>query len=322
MMRTSFVIAFLVLGATAHADSGAKAESLFRQGRELMAAGKLDEACAAFDASQKLEPATTTLFNQADCREKNGQLATAWGLFVEAERKTRGARDATGVKLHEVATERAGKIESRLSTLTINVSAPVPGLVVFRGDEQIDSGEWNRALPIDGGTYTFVARVDGRDVWSETITIEKASAKARIDVVVRERAAAPVTAAPRNVVQPATPMETQPAAPAPATSRRGALILTVSSVALLGGALGFHLWGNSTYDEAVDNNDQDLWNTANRQRYAAQGFLVGGVACAGIATYLWLRKDPHESARVSAKRKHVQPVASPTFAGVSVGGAW
>src|SRR5215207_2480988 len=109
-MRIYMMIA-VVLSSAGVADADvAKAEALFRQGRELMAAGKLGEACAAFDASQRLEAATTTLFNQADCREKNGQLATAWGLFVEAERKTRGARDATGVKLHKVAADRAAKL--------------------------------------------------------------------------------------------------------------------------------------------------------------------------------------------------------------------
>ena len=34
-----------------------------------------------------------TLLNHASCREKNEQLATAWGLFLEAERQTRAATD-------------------------------------------------------------------------------------------------------------------------------------------------------------------------------------------------------------------------------------
>src|SRR5688572_5007835 len=87
---STVVFAIVVaLSGSAAADAKAKAESLFRQGRELMAGGRYAEACAAFDSSQKYDPSTATLFNQADCREKNGQLATAWGLFVEAERQTR-----------------------------------------------------------------------------------------------------------------------------------------------------------------------------------------------------------------------------------------
>jgi hypothetical protein len=57
--------------------AGVQAEVLFRDGRSLMTAGKVAEACAAFEQSQKLEPAVPTLINLAACREKLGQLATA-----------------------------------------------------------------------------------------------------------------------------------------------------------------------------------------------------------------------------------------------------
>jgi hypothetical protein len=54
-----------------------QAQSLFDDGQRLMQAGKLAEACAAFESSQKLDPAVITLLNLADCRERNHQLATA-----------------------------------------------------------------------------------------------------------------------------------------------------------------------------------------------------------------------------------------------------
>jgi hypothetical protein len=76
---------------------------LFRQGRDLLAAGKVAEACSAFEESQKLEPAVTTLFNLAGCREKLGQFATAWGLFLDTARQTRSAADAASQQLHDVA---------------------------------------------------------------------------------------------------------------------------------------------------------------------------------------------------------------------------
>src|SRR5882724_2573792 len=107
-----------LLGSTAHAQpAGAQAETLFRQGKDLMAKGKIAEACAAFDASQKLDPTIATLLNQAACREKNNQFATAWGLFLEAERQTRSAADPKTQQLHQVAAGKAAKLEPRLSTL-------------------------------------------------------------------------------------------------------------------------------------------------------------------------------------------------------------
>ena len=157
MMRSLLCVA--ALAAVAHADgTTARAESLFKEGRRLMAAGKIAEACATFDASQKIDPATTTVLNQADCREKNAQLATAWSLFLEAERQTRASTDDVGKKMHGVATDRAAKLEGQVSHLTINVGKLVPGLVIQRGTDVLDPGEFGRAMPIDGGTYTIVAR--------------------------------------------------------------------------------------------------------------------------------------------------------------------
>src|SRR3954471_12747617 len=73
------LIALTAVPTGARAQSStAQAETLFRQGKDLMAHGRVAEACAAFDASQKLDPTIATLLNQASCREKNGQLATAW----------------------------------------------------------------------------------------------------------------------------------------------------------------------------------------------------------------------------------------------------
>jgi hypothetical protein len=154
-------------------SSGAQAEILFRQGKELMATGQIAEACTAFDASQRLDPTAPTLLNQANCREQNHQLATAWGLFLEAERRTRGAPDKASRQMHATARTRITRIEPRLSTLRIAVPANsrLDGLQVARDGELLDPGTWNRALPIDGGTYHLTARAPGRVAWSFTVTV-------------------------------------------------------------------------------------------------------------------------------------------------------
>ena len=72
-----------------------QAELLFHQGRDLMAAGKVVEACSAFEESQKLESTVTTL-NLAGWREELGQLTTAWELFLVAVRQTRSAAARSG----------------------------------------------------------------------------------------------------------------------------------------------------------------------------------------------------------------------------------
>jgi len=67
-LRDSKTIAMLCLALglatmrTAAAQSaGAQAEVMFREARVLLEAGKVAEACAAFESSQKLKPATSTL---------------------------------------------------------------------------------------------------------------------------------------------------------------------------------------------------------------------------------------------------------------------
>jgi hypothetical protein len=304
-------IALALLAGVASADSPhARAEALFRQGRDLLAAGKTEQACAAFDASQKLDPATTTLFNQADCREKNKQLATAWGLFVEAERQTRGATDDVGVKLHEVAQKRARAIESRLSKISITVTTPVDGLVVLRDGEQLDAAELGTAQPIDGGTHNFTARVGAREVWAETVTIKPEHDTAELSVTVQGAKRTEPAGIPAVATTPASPMQ-------PAPSRTSAIAATVGAGVLLGGALVFDLWGNSLYDDAVAMHDQDEWGSANTRRYVAQGLLVGGIGCAAVATWLWLRKGDVETAHVV-----VVPVVTTGFAGVQLARGW
>jgi hypothetical protein len=151
--------------------ANAQAEVLFREGRRLMAADKIAEACTAFEQSQKIAPAVTTLLNLAGCREKLGQLATAWGLFLEAEQQTRSASNDAVAQLHKIARERAAKLEPRISKLTISVpdESKIDRLEILR-DREIVSAV-NRALPVDGGTYTITARADGVGEWSTRVEI-------------------------------------------------------------------------------------------------------------------------------------------------------
>ncbi|MEO7732863.1 MAG: hypothetical protein ABIY55_18000, partial [Kofleriaceae bacterium] len=161
-------------GPRAYAQSAsAQAQSLFDEGRKLMKAGKTAEACAAFESSQKLDPAVTTLLNLADCRETNQQLATAWGVFGDANRL---ARTTSNDKLARIASSHVQKLAPRLSKLTITVAADrnVAGLQILRGADVVDPASWNHALPIDGGTYAITARAPGRTpvTLSKTIKVE------------------------------------------------------------------------------------------------------------------------------------------------------
>jgi len=177
----------LVLAAAhpARAQSAAaQAEAMFREGRGLLAAGRFSEACAAFELSQKLEPAISTLLNLGLCREKNGQLATAWSVFLEAERSSRDASDTATQKMHRVALDRANRIEPRVSSLRIDVPAEsqLEGLEVTRDGAMIPPEMWHRAFPIDGGQYTIAARAPGSSEWTTEVTIRADHDSAAVEV--------------------------------------------------------------------------------------------------------------------------------------------
>lgn len=294
--------------------AGAQAEVLFREGRDLMQKGKYAEACSAFEQSQKLEPAPTTLLNLAGCREKVGQLATAWGLFLEAERKTRSATDATTKQLYEVAKSKAAKLEPRISKLTIAVAPGSEGVEVKRGEDRVESAMWGRALPIDGGTYTITASAPGKKPWSAQITIANEKDAKTVDVPVLEEADAVVTS---TTPAPTTRVETP-------TASRSKLpyLVGAGGVLLLGGALGLSFWGDASYEDAKaetmsQQRRDERYNSANKKRYAAQGVGVAGVALVGVAVWLFVsgRSDDESPPRTSR-------VLTVTSEGVAFGGTF
>jgi hypothetical protein len=301
--------------------SGAQAETLFRQGKDLLAKGKIAEACAAFDASQKLEPAISTLLNEAACREKNNQLATAWGLFLEAERQTRSATEGPNLQHHATAAAKAAKLEPRLSTLAISVppEARVAGLEVLRGGEPVDPGAWNKALPVDGGSYQVSARAPGNAEWSSTVTVGNDHDVKTIEIP-KLKAAALGAHPTLDASAPPPVGAREPAAPPP-RSKRIPLIVGAGAVALAGTALGFELWARSTDSKIADektSNDRriSLWHSANNKRYAAEGFGVASLACAGVAVWLYVRAG-RETEPPAAQASRVQLV--PTVAGDGAG---
>lgn len=321
MKYGKIVIIALVAITAAHTiaraqSSTAQAETLFRQGKDLIAHGKIAEACAAFDASQKLDPTIATLLNQAACREKNGQLATAWGLFLDAERQSRAATDEATRQLHKVATDHAAKLEPRLSTLTINVAVGnrVGGLEILRNNEPVDPGAWNKALPVDGGTYKITARAPGNADWSSTITVGIEHDAGTIETPKLKAAVLQSSHASGR------------ASPSQQRSKVLPLALGVAALGFVGGAVGFELWASSTYDKSKrepDNAKQDsLWHSANTRRYVAEGLGVAGIACASVAVWLYWRGGEQETTTRQASRWLLEPVIGSDHAGLVLGGRY
>ena len=170
------------LAAAQPASRTAEAEQLFNEGHELLKAGRDPQACAALEGSERLEPHLATLMNLADCRERNGELATAWGLFLQVASKTR--HDAAYAAMGDLARERAARLEPRLSHLIINVpdESRIEGLVVMRNGLAMDPATWNRAMAVDGGRYTIVGKAPDHEPWSTEVNIAIERDRQSVDV--------------------------------------------------------------------------------------------------------------------------------------------
>jgi len=331
----------LCMTGMAHAQSvSEQADAQFQRGKQLMAEGKIAEACAAFDESQRLEPTPATVLNQANCREQNGQLATARALFLEAARQTGATAVARLQKMHRTATMRAAKLEARVSTLRIDVPAGhvIEGLEVLRGDAVVARASWNETSPIDGGTYRISARASGCMPWSETVTVA-VERDARVVVVPRlaEQPRPPEPRVAQTVAPPgATTVTPRPepvarVADEPAWTGRRKLAVGVAAGAVAALATGSVLGVLSTRKRsetdalcpdpriACDSADRANQLSASASHLAIGADVAFGLA-AGAATaavILWMTGAP-ESRRGVA----IAPAVSPGHVMVTASRSW
>ena len=148
-------------------DTKAAANALFDEGKRLIAAGDVDQACAKFEASMQLVDQLGVRLNLADCHERQGRTATAWAEFSEAASQA----DKRGDTRVAYARQRAEALEPRLTKLAISVPPAnrLPGLVVRRDDVVVPSEAFGTPLPVDPGRHTITASAPGDRPWSTRV---------------------------------------------------------------------------------------------------------------------------------------------------------
>ena len=340
--RTAVSSALLVALAagTAVAQPSAAATAQFDQGRALMKEKRYAEACAAFERSQKLEPAPGTLYNLATCYEKIGKLATAWAAFRDL-----GTRDPNKQR-RKSSNDMATTLAKRMPKLVIEVDTPPAGVVVT-----LDGTDVTNLLgvesPMDLGAHTVKARAPKHAEAVKTVKITEEGKRYVVNIVLAVEGEAPQPKDPVTPKQPDREPEpapvpragpTDPVAPvgpvdAPKQSsrkRNGILLAGTGGLLVLGGALVGQLAG-SKWDDAralcgedlrCDNaamleQGNQLVADARLRANVATGLFIGGVIAAGVGTYLVLTA-PSKSERSTAVR--VTPSVSPALAGVLVEG--
>ncbi len=336
-LAAAVVIAGALLGpGRAAAQSTVDAEVLFQEGKRLLKEGKIAAACDKLEASERIESTVGVLLNVADCREKNHQLASAWGMFLKAAASARRAgNDASREK---EARRRAEALAPRLSYLTISVpdSSKVEGLTIMRRGQPIDPALWNQGVPVDIGEYEISASAPGHDPWTTKVMVAAEGSRAVIEVP-RFKRLEDLASPPRAPVVSVTAGPSTPSAEADApgptapgrftTLRKVGVGAAVVGLVAAGGGVVFAMKSSDLRGQADeicptaacgDPRGVSLNEDAKSAALTANLlFVAGGVAVAG-AVACWFLGAPDSSG--ASDQVSARPVVAPGSFGFAVSG--
>jgi hypothetical protein len=163
-------LSLLAVPSVARANDAVAAQTLFDEGKQLMADGNYTAACSKFADSQRADPGLGTQFHLADCWQHVGRMASAWALFRDIESQAH-ARGETGRE--RVAHDRASALEPFLPRLAIqpHEGDMNQGLRILRDGTEIGREQWGVAVPIDPGAHTVAVYVAGKQPWGTAVEV-------------------------------------------------------------------------------------------------------------------------------------------------------
>jgi hypothetical protein len=209
--------AFMTLLPSVAGAVSPEAEAKFLEGKRLMAAGDVSEACARFAQSYDLDPSSGTLLNLAFCHETEGKIATAWAEYRNAARlaqdQGRGDRAAA-------ANERAATLEPKVPRVTTVAAKPVAGLSAATEGRALTEGGFGVAVPLDPGVHQVTASAPHHRSWTTTIEVSEGEQRT-LEIPALEEDVAPVAVAvvPKRTENPPAVVAPGPGPPGKAPAR-------------------------------------------------------------------------------------------------------
>lgn len=304
----------LLLSSSSWAQSSsdkAAAEALFDQGIELLKEGNTALACKKLQSSQRIDPGIGTLLYLGECFERLGKTASAWATFREAASKATAAGEAGRARQGNV---RADALEPQLSYLTVHVGEPnkvIEGLTVVQAGVTTNPAVWGSAVPVDPGEIEVVVSAPGYEAFEATITVEKQSKDASLEVP-------PLVKLPEPEVLPTTGSASGNSATLQDRADRRTLQLTTGFVAGGLGIIGIGLGsvygvmalnkdqdandvcGNDTVCPAGSSGQQDSLDAVKFGNISTGAFVAGGVLLAsGAVLVLTAPKKQSLAVRIS-----------------------
>lgn len=299
------------------------AQSLFEDGRRLMAAGDFASACPKLSESQTLDPSGGTLLNLAVCHEKQGQLATAWSDFKEALSVAR--RDNRSDRF-EVAREHLASLEPQVPFVTVRVERAQSEQRVLLDGSPLRTAAWGTPIAIDPGPHRLEASAAGYAGWSSPFQMAAGERKV---VVIPELVAATKVEVPPP---PASEGEKPPAADEKGHSNVVGWVVLGSGVAALGVGTYFGIAALSTQNDVekecptsktCTSKGNELSDKAQTQAWASN---IGiGVGIVGVLVGGYLLLTAPGSAKSPSARALSGPLrvsAGPRGGELSLQGVW
>ncbi len=297
------------------ATARARADTLFREGRQLIAEGKLELACTRFEQSQSLDPSPGTLLNLGACHEKRGDLVRAQQDFERASALALKHPDPTRRRAWTAAAEKElGALTPRIPKLRLKLPA-TPSLGVW-----LDGAELAQPLPeagtlVNPGAHAIEARAPSRATWHASLSVAEGEVSS---VVIPELV-------PLLAPEPAAPAGHDGGA---AASRVPAFVAFGASGALLGAGVVTGVLAKSAQADLDERCtapdparpggvlcDPSLRSTRDRARtlsIVTDVLWVGAVASAGLGAYFWLSAPAHDD-------RGAEPASRDAAARVSAG---
>jgi tetratricopeptide (TPR) repeat protein len=345
MKRLPLSLALIVmLTSSVLAGNKEKADSLFKQGKKLMAEKKYSEGCPLLEQSMKLDPAIGTSLNIGKCYEEWGRIGKALLAYQTALKMAKDDKDKRVPQIQELVDG----LDSQVPRLTIKIpkDASQDGVKVTLDGEPVTS--FGTALIVDPGPKTIEYTIDDGPKKSKVVPVERGGdSEVTLDIPKERVAKKPPGGDGKGDGKGGDGKgggdgkngnggggTTVEAPPAPGRNMRiGGLVLGGAGVIAIGVSSIMTLSARGQYNDALemycmgmkDNCDtmglqitHDARSTANTATF----IFVGGLAMVGggVALYLLAPKAAPKTESSEETARYIVPSVTKDGAGVVFGG--
>ena len=293
----------------------ARAQSFqrFEEVDRLMREGRYERACDKLAESHRLDPQLGSLLYMAECYEKIGRLASAWGAYREGEEIALRRGDERAA----MAGERARALEPRLNRMVFELPAGEhpAGYEITREGLPVSKALWDTAMPVDSGRHRVEVRAPGYEPFTTDVEVEGQAQRVVVRIPVLEPAA---------LARP-----TQPGGVPPSGDSQRIAAIAVGGLGLLGlGVSGFFgLSAQGSFSDSglrcnerhvCDERGVALRQDADEAAIVANISAAIGAAALLSAALLWFTAADAEEAQ-SAAGTSAQLALEPRIDGVGLG---